>query len=46
VNGGGSASGESSFAILDREESFEDVGVHIRRRVRGTSGAPGASADE
>jgi len=44
-NGGGSTSGESSFAILDREESFEDAGVHIRRRLPG--GAPGASsADE
>lgn len=43
VNGGGSTSGESSFAILDREESFEDAGVHIRRRVPGASGA---SADE
>lgn len=40
ANGGGSTSGESSFAILDREESFEDAGVHIRRRV------PGAPADE
>ena len=46
--GGGSTSGESSFAILDREESFEDTGVHIRRRVPG-AGAPGgagSSADE
>jgi hypothetical protein len=42
ANGGGSTSGESSFAILDREESFEDAGVHIRRRVPGA----GTSADE
>jgi len=41
TNGGGSTSGESSFAILDREESFEDAGAHIRRRAPGT-----ASADE
>ena len=42
TNGGGSTSGESSFAMLDREESFEDAGAHIRRRA-----APGtASADE
>jgi hypothetical protein len=40
AGGGGSTSGESSFAILDREESFEDAGVHIRRRV------PGAPTDE
>jgi hypothetical protein len=40
VNGDESTSGESSFAILDREESFEDAGVHIRRRVPG-AGAPG-----
>lgn len=39
VNGGGSTSGESSFAMLDREESFEDAGAHIRRRVPGTTGA-------
>ncbi|KAI0281042.1 hypothetical protein BGY98DRAFT_960707 [Russula aff. rugulosa BPL654] len=48
TNGSGSTSGESSFAILDREESFEDTGVHIRRRVPG-AGAPGgagSSADE
>ncbi|KAI0305453.1 hypothetical protein B0F90DRAFT_1666351 [Multifurca ochricompacta] len=36
---GGSTSGESSFALLDREESFEDAGAHIRRRVLGTTGA-------
>jgi len=41
TNGGGSTSGESSFAMLDREESFEDAGAHIRRRAPGT-----ASADE
>jgi hypothetical protein len=41
TNGGESTSGESSFAMLDREESFEDAGAHIRRRVPGT-----ASADE
>jgi hypothetical protein len=35
--GSGSTSGESSFAILDREESFEDAGAHIRRRVPGTA---------
>jgi hypothetical protein len=39
ANGAGSTSGESSFAILDREESFEDAGVHIRRRVPGGAGA-------
>ena len=39
VNGSGSTSGESSFAMLDREESFEDAGVHIRRRVPGPAGA-------
>jgi hypothetical protein len=39
VNGGWSTSGESSFAMLDREESFEDAGVHIRRRVPGPAGA-------
>jgi hypothetical protein len=44
ANGGGSTSGASSFAILDREESFEDAGVHIRRRVPGAPGA--SSADE
>ena len=43
ANGGESTSGESSFAILDREESFEDAGVHIRRRVPG---AGASSADE
>lgn len=37
VNGSGSTSGESSFAMLDREESFEDAGVHIRRRVPGAA---------
>jgi len=38
ANDGGSTSGESSFAMLDREESFEDdAGVHIRRRVPGAS---------
>jgi hypothetical protein len=37
TNDGGSTSGESSFAMLDREESFEDAGVHIRRRVPGTT---------
>jgi len=42
ANDGGSTSGESSFAMLDREESFEDAGVHLRRRV--VPGAPGASA--
>ena len=40
ANDGESTSGESSFALLDREESFEDAGVHIRRRV------PGAPSDE
>lgn len=35
--GSGSTSGESSFAMLDREESFEDAGAHIRRRVPGTT---------
>ena len=39
ANGAESTSGESSFAILDREESFEDAGVHIRRRVPGGAGA-------
>ena len=39
VNEGWSTSGESSFAMLDREESFEDAGVHIRRRVPGPAGA-------
>ena len=40
ANGGGSTSGDSSsFAILDREESFEDAGVHIRRRVPGAGAA-------
>jgi hypothetical protein len=39
MNGDGSTSGESSFAMLDREESFEDAGVHIRRRVPGVAGA-------
>ncbi len=43
VNGAESTSGESSFAILDREESFEDAGVHIRRRVPGVAVA---DADE
>lgn len=33
----GSTSGESSFALLEREESFEDAGAHIRRRVPGTT---------
>jgi len=42
ANGGESTSGESSFAMLDREESFEDAGVHIRRRLPGTAGAGGA----
>ena len=42
ANDGGSTSGESSFAMLDREESFEDAGVHLRRRV--VPGAPGARA--
>ena len=37
--GGGSTSGESSFAMLDREESFEEAGVHIRRRVPGVAAA-------
>ena len=39
TNGGGSTSGESSFAMLDREESFEDAGAHIRRRAPGTTSA-------
>jgi hypothetical protein len=39
ANGGGSTSGESSFALLDREESFEDAGAHIRRRAPGTGQA-------
>ncbi|KAI9511177.1 hypothetical protein F5148DRAFT_1374003 [Russula earlei] len=39
TDGGGSTSGGSSFALLDREESFEDAGTHIRRRVQGTTGA-------
>ncbi|KAH9954124.1 hypothetical protein BC827DRAFT_75896 [Russula dissimulans] len=39
IGGGESTSGESSFALLDREESFEDAGAHIRRRVQGTTGA-------
>jgi len=43
VNGGGeSTSGESSFTLLEREESFEDpeaTAVHIRRRVPGPEGA-------
>jgi hypothetical protein len=39
VNGGGSTSGESSFAMLDHEDSFEDAGVHIRRRVPGVAAA-------
>jgi hypothetical protein len=44
VSGGGEAtcgstSGESSFALLEREESFEDAGAHIRRRIPGTTGA-------
>jgi hypothetical protein len=42
VNGGGeSTSGESSFTLLEREESFEDppVVAYIRRRVPGPSGA-------
>jgi len=38
IGGGESTSGESSFALLDREESFEDAGVHLRRRVQGTTG--------
>lgn len=33
----GSTSGESSFALLEREESFEDAATHIRRRVPGTT---------
>ncbi|KAI0256273.1 hypothetical protein BJV78DRAFT_1278799 [Lactifluus subvellereus] len=33
----GSTSGESSFALLEREESFEDAGAQIRRRVPGTT---------
>ena len=42
--GGGaeSTSGESSFTLLEREESFEDpaaAAVHIRRRVPGPAGA-------
>jgi len=39
IGGGESTSGESSFALLDCEESFEDAGAHIRRRVRDTTGA-------
>ncbi|KAI9456527.1 hypothetical protein BJY52DRAFT_1275965 [Lactarius psammicola] len=41
VNGGGeSTSGESSFTLLEREESFEDpAAAHIRRRVPGPAGA-------
>jgi hypothetical protein len=35
----GSTSGESSFALLEREESFEDAGAHIRRRIPGTTSA-------
>lgn len=39
VNGGGeSTSEESSFTLLEREESFEDP-THIRRRVPGPAGA-------
>lgn len=39
VNGGGeSTSEESSFTLLEREESFEDP-MHIRRRVPGPAGA-------
>lgn len=36
--GGESTSGESSFTLLEREESFEDP-THIRRRVPGPAGA-------
>jgi len=39
IGGGESTSGESSFALLDREESFEDAGAHIRRRIQGTTSA-------
>ena len=42
VDGGGeSTSGESSFTLLEREESFEEpeAAAHIRRRVPGPSGA-------
>ena len=43
LNGGGggeSTSGESSFTMLEREESFEDpAAAHIRRRVPGPAGA-------
>lgn len=41
LNGGGeSTSGESSFTLLEREESFEDpTAAHIRRRVPGPAGA-------
>jgi len=40
TNGGGeSTSGESSFTLLEREESFEDTAAHIRRRVPGPAGA-------
>ncbi len=38
--GGESTSGESSFTLLEREESFEDpAAAHIRRRVPGPAGA-------
>ena len=41
VHGGGeSTSGESSFTLLEREESFEDTtAAHVRRRVPGLAGA-------
>jgi hypothetical protein len=40
VNGGGeSTSEESSFTLLERDESFEDPTAHIRRRVPGPVGA-------
>lgn len=38
--GGESTSGESSFTLLERAESFEDpAAAHIRRRVPGPAGA-------
>ncbi|KAJ8469446.1 hypothetical protein ONZ51_g8991 [Trametes cubensis] len=40
----GSSSGESSFAMLDRDSGSEDAGVLLRRRTRrpGTATGPGA----
>jgi len=38
--GGESTSGESSFTLLEREESFEDpAAAHVRRRIPGPAGA-------